>query len=126
MSAKSEAILKRGFKVFIFQFAEKLLRSDKAIYRVERPISNFPLFAGICVDDCDLAGTIKLVGGTKWVPELLDPNTKEYQLLSNSVQGEVNLTQKAALLSPIVLLFAAREHLQQFPDAEEVVPKNPH
>ncbi|XP_048526119.1 uncharacterized protein LOC109535996 isoform X1 [Dendroctonus ponderosae] len=48
-----------------------------------------PTTPGICVDDCDLAGTIKLVGGAKWVPELLDPNTKEYQLLANSVQSEL-------------------------------------
>ncbi|XP_066260459.1 uncharacterized protein [Euwallacea similis] len=48
-----------------------------------------PTTPGICAEECDLAGTIKLVGGAKWMPELLDPNTKEYQLLANSVQSEL-------------------------------------
>ncbi|CAG9765034.1 unnamed protein product [Ceutorhynchus assimilis] len=48
-----------------------------------------PTTPGICVDNCDLAGTIRLVGGAKWVPELLDRNTKEYQILANSVQSEL-------------------------------------
>lgn len=48
-----------------------------------------PTTPGICSGDCDLVGTIKLVGGAKWVPELLDRNTKEYQILANEVQTQV-------------------------------------
>lgn len=49
-----------------------------------------PTTPGVCSEDCDLAGTIKLVGGAKWVPELLDHNTKEWQLLANEVQTQVS------------------------------------
>ncbi|KAJ8965613.1 hypothetical protein NQ314_004004 [Rhamnusium bicolor] len=49
-----------------------------------------PTTPGICIDECDLAGTIKLVGGAKWVPELLDRNTKEWQILANEVQTQVS------------------------------------
>ncbi|XP_050308734.1 probable serine/threonine-protein kinase nek3 [Anthonomus grandis grandis] len=49
-----------------------------------------PTTPGICDADCDLEGTIKLVGSkAQWVPELLDRNTKEYQLLENSVRTEL-------------------------------------
>ncbi|XP_039283089.1 mucin-5AC isoform X2 [Nilaparvata lugens] len=44
---------------------------------------------GICSEDCNLAATIKLVGGTKWVPELLDHNTKEWQLLADEVEQQL-------------------------------------
>lgn len=49
-----------------------------------------PTTPGICAENCDLAATIKLVGGVKWVPELLDRNTKEWQLLANDVHDKVN------------------------------------
>jgi hypothetical protein len=42
------------------------------------------------MEDCDLAGTVKLVGGVKWVPELLDHNTEEWQDLANKVQRQVH------------------------------------
>ncbi|KAF7278995.1 hypothetical protein GWI33_007722 [Rhynchophorus ferrugineus] len=48
-----------------------------------------PTTPGICSSECDLAGTIKLVGGAKWAPELLDRNTKEYQILANDVENEL-------------------------------------
>lgn len=48
-----------------------------------------PTTPGVCVDECDLIGTIKLVGGAKWVPELLDRNTKEWQILANEVQSQL-------------------------------------
>ncbi|XP_008198760.1 mucin-2 [Tribolium castaneum] len=48
-----------------------------------------PTTPGVCTGECDLAGTIKLVGGAKWVPELLDRNTKEWQILANEVQTQL-------------------------------------
>ncbi|XP_044262202.1 mucin-5AC [Tribolium madens] len=48
-----------------------------------------PTTPGVCIGECDLAGTIKLVGGAKWVPELLDRNTKEWQILANEVQTQL-------------------------------------
>lgn len=48
-----------------------------------------PTTPGVCNNDCDLAGTIKLVGGAEWMPELLDRNTKEYQILANEVQTQL-------------------------------------
>lgn len=54
-----------------------------------------PTTPGICEKECDIAGTIKLIGGAKWVPELLDRNTKEWQILANEVQTQVRThTQK--------------------------------
>ena len=46
---------------------------------------------GICLNNCDLAATVKLVGGAKWVPELLNRNTKEWQILANEVQTKVSV-----------------------------------
>lgn len=48
-----------------------------------------PTTPGVCSDDCDLAGTVKLVGGVTWVPELLDHNTEEWQDLASEVQRQV-------------------------------------
>lgn len=48
-----------------------------------------PTTPGYCTSDCELAATIKLVGGAKWVPELLDHNTKEWQTLANEVEEQV-------------------------------------
>jgi hypothetical protein len=48
-----------------------------------------PTTPGYCTTDCELAATIKLVGGAKWVPELLDHNTKEWQTLANEVEQQV-------------------------------------
>lgn len=43
------------------------------------------------MDSCDLAASIRLVDGAKWVPELLDHNTKEWQNLANEVYDEVRV-----------------------------------
>lgn len=48
-----------------------------------------PTTPGYCTTDCELAATIKLVGGAKWVPELYDHNTKEWQTLANEVEEQV-------------------------------------
>ncbi|KAL1116310.1 hypothetical protein AAG570_005805, partial [Ranatra chinensis] len=48
-----------------------------------------PTTPGICDKDCDMAATIKIVGGAKWVPELLDHNTLEYQQLANEVTSQL-------------------------------------
>ncbi|XP_060524656.1 uncharacterized protein LOC132701041 [Cylas formicarius] len=59
-----------------------------------------PTTPGVCTDECDLVGTIKLIGGAKWVPELLDRNTKEYQILANEVQTQLNdVYSSSAMLS---------------------------
>lgn len=63
-----------------------------------------PTTPGVCSEDCDLAGTIKLVGGAKWVPELLDHNTKEWQLLANEVQTQVsNIVVRLNLFADFLL-----------------------
>jgi len=40
---------------------------------------------------CELVGTVRIVGSgsEKWVPELLDHNTAEWQLLANEVENQV-------------------------------------
>lgn len=48
-----------------------------------------PTTPGICSEDCKLAGSIKLVDGVKWVPELLDHNTIEWQHLAREVESQV-------------------------------------
>ncbi|KAF5308399.1 hypothetical protein FQR65_LT06220 [Abscondita terminalis] len=59
-----------------------------------------PTTPGMCVSECDLAGTIKLIGGAKWVPELLDRNTKEWQILANEVQYQLeDVYSKSDVLS---------------------------
>nr|XP_018903121.1 PREDICTED: mucin-5AC isoform X1 [Bemisia tabaci] len=50
-----------------------------------------PTTPGYCTENCDLAATIKLVGGAKWSPELLDHNTKEYQTLANEVKHQLEI-----------------------------------
>lgn len=48
-----------------------------------------PTTPGICVSECNVGGIIKLIGGAKWIPELLDRNTKEWQILANEVEIQV-------------------------------------
>lgn len=57
-----------------------------------------PTTPGVCTAECDLAATIKLVGGAKWVPELLDHNTQEWQTLANEVRDQVCKIQLFKLL----------------------------
>ncbi|KAK2576699.1 hypothetical protein KPH14_005360 [Odynerus spinipes] len=45
---------------------------------------------GICEDECEVAGTIRIIGNTTWLPELLDRNTKEWQQLANEIEREMN------------------------------------
>ncbi|CAA9998340.1 unnamed protein product, partial [Nesidiocoris tenuis] len=63
-----------------------------------------PTTPGICEKDCDMAATLRLVGGAKWVPELLDHNTLEWQQLANEVETQlVNRHKSAKKKQPTVL-----------------------
>lgn len=42
------------------------------------------------MDECDLAGTIRIVDGVKWKPELLDHNTLEWKNLAKEVETQLN------------------------------------
>lgn len=48
-----------------------------------------PTQIGICHLQCELVGTIKIVDGVKWKPELLDHNTMEYKNLAKEVEIQV-------------------------------------
>lgn len=48
-----------------------------------------PTTPGVCEEECEIAGTIRIVGNTTWVPELFDRNTREWQELANQVEREV-------------------------------------
>lgn len=48
-----------------------------------------PTTPGICEQDCEVAGTIRITGNASWVPELLDRNTQEWQNLANEIEREV-------------------------------------
>lgn len=48
-----------------------------------------PTQPGYCHSQCDLAGTIKIVDGVKWKPELLDHNTVEWKNLAKEVEIQV-------------------------------------
>lgn len=50
-----------------------------------------PTQPGTCHVQCDLAGTIKIVDGVRWKPELLDHNTVEWKNLAKEVQIQVRL-----------------------------------
>ncbi|OWR48437.1 hypothetical protein KGM_204408 [Danaus plexippus plexippus] len=59
-----------------------------------------PTTPGICRYECDIAGTIKIVSGVKWIPELLDQHTKEWQKLAKEIKNELNsVYSKSDLLS---------------------------
>ncbi|XP_018404122.1 PREDICTED: mucin-5AC [Cyphomyrmex costatus] len=49
-----------------------------------------PTTPGICDDECEVAGTIRIIGNATWVPELFDRNTREWQELANHVEREMN------------------------------------
>ncbi|XP_063832301.1 mucin-2 isoform X2 [Ostrinia nubilalis] len=49
-----------------------------------------PTTPGVCRRECDIAATIKIVAGAKWIPELLDRNTEEWQKLADEVKEELN------------------------------------
>ncbi|KYN12913.1 hypothetical protein ALC57_14978 [Trachymyrmex cornetzi] len=48
-----------------------------------------PTTPGICDDECEVAGTIRIIGNATWIPELYDRNTHEWQELANHVEREV-------------------------------------
>ncbi|XP_031778811.1 mucin-5AC [Nasonia vitripennis] len=50
-----------------------------------------PTTPGICDEECEVAGTIKIVENATWVPELLDRNTREWQDLAEEIEREMNL-----------------------------------
>ncbi|XP_011703548.1 PREDICTED: mucin-5AC [Wasmannia auropunctata] len=50
-----------------------------------------PTTPGVCDDECEVAGTIRIIGNATWVPELFDRNTREWQELANHVEREINL-----------------------------------
>ncbi|XP_031826611.1 uncharacterized protein LOC116424403 isoform X2 [Nomia melanderi] len=59
-----------------------------------------PTTPGICEQDCEVAGTIKIIGNTTWVPELLDRNTQEWQNLANEIEQEMNfIFSKSSVLT---------------------------
>ncbi|XP_052747448.1 mucin-5AC [Bicyclus anynana] len=59
-----------------------------------------PTTPGVCRHECDIAATIKIVSGVKWVPEFLDHHTKEWQKLAREVKHELNsVYSKSDLLS---------------------------
>jgi hypothetical protein len=70
-----------------------------------------------------LAGTIKLIGGAKWVPELLDRNTKEWQILANEVQTQVGVVTVETVFD---LVFSAGGSLRQVEYVEQVVQEDPN
>ncbi|XP_025075549.1 flocculation protein FLO11 [Pogonomyrmex barbatus] len=49
-----------------------------------------PTTPGVCDDECEVAGTIRIIGNATWVPELFDRNTREWQELANQVEREMN------------------------------------
>ncbi|XP_011872177.1 PREDICTED: endochitinase A-like, partial [Vollenhovia emeryi] len=49
-----------------------------------------PTTPGVCDDECEVAGTIRIIGNATWVPELFDRNTREWQELANHVEREMN------------------------------------
>ncbi|XP_058822354.1 mucin-5AC isoform X2 [Topomyia yanbarensis] len=49
-----------------------------------------PTEPGLCQSECDLAGTIRIVDGVNWVPELLDHNTAEWKQLAKEVEAQLN------------------------------------
>lgn len=49
-----------------------------------------PTMPGRCHGQCDLAGTIKIVDGVTWKPELLDHNTVEWKNLAREVEIQVS------------------------------------
>lgn len=49
-----------------------------------------PTTPGVCDDECEVAGTIRIIGNATWVPELFDRNTREWQELANQVEQEVD------------------------------------
>lgn len=45
---------------------------------------------GQCGEECRLAGTVRLVEGIEWMPELSDHNTREWYQLAAIVEQSVH------------------------------------
>ncbi|XP_054013371.1 mucin-2 [Hylaeus anthracinus] len=59
-----------------------------------------PTTPGICEEECEVAGTIRIIGNATWVPELLDRNTQEWQKLANEIEHEMNfIFSKSSVLT---------------------------
>ncbi|XP_076764133.1 uncharacterized protein LOC143431350 [Xylocopa sonorina] len=59
-----------------------------------------PTTPGVCEQECEVAGTIKIIGNATWVPELLDRNTQEWQKFANEIEQEMNFVfSKSAVLA---------------------------
>ncbi|XP_041787622.1 uncharacterized protein LOC121602927 [Anopheles merus] len=79
-----------GFYCFLFL----LLNFYRCFAPFDVTVSSLPFSRptepGLCHSECDLAGTIRIVDGVKWVPELLDHNTAEWKKLAREVETELN------------------------------------
>ncbi|XP_014473258.1 PREDICTED: uncharacterized protein LOC106743684 [Dinoponera quadriceps] len=49
-----------------------------------------PTTPGVCDEECEVAGTIRIIGNATWLPELFDRNTREWQELASQVEREMN------------------------------------
>lgn len=49
-----------------------------------------PTEPSICRSECNLAGTIRIIEGVEWSPELLDHNTDEWQKLAENMRDDLN------------------------------------
>lgn len=86
---------------------------------------------GLCHKQCDLVGTIKIVEGATWKPELLDHNTAEWKNLAREVEAQVNESHVAEEYGIIsmsdlltnYMLFPVEQCLQQSRSIEQMVPQ---
>ena len=58
---------------------------------------------GQCGSECRLAGTIRLVEGVQWIPELSDHNTREWYQLATQITNEVTYTFTFYILNELSL-----------------------
>ena len=54
---------------------------------------NTAFIAGVCGSKCRLAASLRVVGGTKWQPELVNRDTDEFQKLANEIEAEVRIVE---------------------------------
>ena len=48
------------------------------------------LFTGICGVKCRLAGSLRIISGTEWTPELANRDTEQFKDLANEIKSEVS------------------------------------
>lgn len=59
-----------------------------------------PREATVCKSDCNLAATIRIIGGIEWSPELLTHHTEEYKNLATELESDLNeVYTKSEMLS---------------------------